>query len=427
MAAPPPPMGAPPPPTGLPPPGPGLPPGLPPPMNMAPPTGGAPPRIPFTPTILLTNAPSLLHSFKAVREWMYPCGSARNAVFYPTKNEDEELPPHAKITVLVTMSHPDGAIKFLGSFKQFASRLDQRYNQIQAYMVPASPDVPLPPPLLDEETQTILGEKLWQNFLSLESPDTLGTEDNMQKLDVSKVAAAAGGGNYDADEDPLNAPQVLEAVKEFRRKLDKTQSFQKKKRIELVAKKLAEMRPRIKAMMEEEKTRPPMAGMAPPMAGMAPPLPPPGMPGAPLLPVGGPPMPTGAPPPPGAPGLPPPPTSVGDSGKRGRSNLPAWMTQQQQAAPEEPSAKRAKTGGHPTDFPPLPPSIYPQLREYLSQQVRESLGEEDNTLIEFLYNHIVQAKAAADLLQELKIVLEEEANSFLEALWQKVFELQQQA
>eukprot|EP00980_Cylindrotheca_fusiformis_P029912 scaffold24028_cov152-Cylindrotheca_fusiformis.AAC.3 len=416
MAAPPPPMGAPPLPTGLPPPGPGVPSGLPPPMAIPAPNvlgGGAPPRIPFTPTILLTNAPIFLHTFKAVREWMYPCGSARNAVFYPKKNEDEELPHSAKVTVLVTMSHPDGAIKFLGSFKQFSSRLDQRYSQMQAYMVPASPDMPLPPPLLDEETQTLLGEKLWQNFLSLENPDANDDENNVQKLDVSKVAAAAGGGNYDPDEDPLNAPQVLEAVKEFRRKLDKTQSFQKKKRMELVARKLAEMRPRVKAMMEEEKTRPPMIGVPPP-------LPPPGMPGAP------PPPPVGAlPGPPGAPGLPPPPMPVGDSGKRGRSNLPAWMTQQQQA--EEPSAKRVKTDGHPSNFPPLPPSTYPQLREFLSHQVRESLGEEDKTLIEFLYNHITQTKEAAALLQELQLVLEEEANTFMEALWQKIYQLQQQS
>jgi hypothetical protein len=384
---------------------------------MAPLGGGAPPRNPFTPTILLTNAPAFLHSYKSVREWMYPCGSARNAVFYPKKNEDEELPPSAKVTVLVTMSHPDGAIKFLGSFKQFASRLDQRYNQMQAYMVPASPDMPLPPPMLDEETQKVLGDKLWQNFLSLESPDSNDAEENMQKLDVSKVAAAAGGGNYDAEEDPLNAPQVLEAVKGFRIKLDKSQSFQKKKRMELVAQKLAEMRPRVKAMTEEEKMRPPMVGVPPP-------FPPPGVPGAPPMPMGAPPLPPGVPPPPGGPGLPPPPMSVEDSGKRGRSNLPAWMTQQQPAT-EEPAAKRVKNEGHPTNFPPLPSSVYPQLREYLSQQVRESLGEEDTTLIDFLYSHIVHTKAAADLLQELQIVLEEEANGFLETLWKKVYELQQ--
>ena len=92
------------------------------------------------------------------------------------------------------MSHADGAIKLLGSFKRFVSRLDARYNQIQAYMVPASPDIPLPPPLLDEETQEVLGQKLWDYFIGLENPDGAGPE-NIPKLDVDKVAAAAGGGN----------------------------------------------------------------------------------------------------------------------------------------------------------------------------------------------------------------------------------------
>lgn len=416
-------LAPPPPPSNLPPPPPGGPPGPPPPAALPvppmpsvpmPPVGGAPPRTPFTPTILLTDAPGFLHSFKSIREWLYVCGSVRSAVFFYNgeKNEDDELPPGAKFSVLVTMSHPDGAIKLLGSFKQFTSKLDDRYNQIQAYMVPASPDIPLPPPLLDEETQKLLGEKLWQNFVTLENPDSNVGEEGAQKLDVDKVAAAAGGGNYDADEDPLNAPEVLQAVKEFRRKLDKTQSFQKKKRTELVAQKIAEMRPRIKAIMEQEKNRPPLSAPPPPLPGAPPPLPP----GVPPPPAAGlPPPPTGAPP------MDAPPAPVGDSGKRGRSNLPAWMTQQQEAT-GEPAAKKAKS--HPTSFPPLPPSNHAQLRNYLSQQVRESLGEEEATLIDFLYNHIIQCKATADLLQELQMVLEEEASSFLEALWQKIYELQ---
>jgi hypothetical protein len=372
-------------------------------------------RIPFTTTLLLTQVPSFLHSSKSLREWLYPCGLARNAVFYPKKKGDEELSSTKKCTVLVTMSHPDGAIRFLGSFKKFTSRLDDRYNQIQAYMVPASPDMPLPPPLLDEETQATLGEKLWQNFVSLESPDSKTALDETHKLDVSKVAAAAGGGNYDADEDPLNAPQVLKAVKAFRIKLDKSQTFQQKKRKEMVYQKLAGMKSRVKEMMKEEKQRP--AIVPPPLlpppgtAGLPPPPPPPGT-------VGLPPP----PPPPGAAGLPQPP--VGDSGKRGRSNLPAWMTEQQQQS-DGPASKKAKTGDYPAIFPPISPSTYTQLRDYLRQQVREVLGEEEATLIDFLYNHIIQGKATSELLQELQMVLEEEANNFLKSLWNKVYELQQ--
>jgi hypothetical protein len=407
--------------------------------------GGPPQRIPFTATILLTKAPPFLHTFRAVRDWMYPCGSVRNAIFHPRKssnNEDEELPSTAKVTLLITMSHPDGACKFLGAFKRFTSRLDDRYNQIQAYMVPASPDMPLPPPFMDEDSQQQLGEKLWQNFVTLESSaETNDKPKDTQKLDVTKVAAAAGGGNYDADEDPLNAPQVLEAVKQFRRKLDQTQGFQKKRRMEMVTQKLAEMRPRVQAMMIEEKTRGPVTQQL-----RAPP-PPPTM----MMPSGGPPpsssMMGGPPPPlPGAPpplplgGLPVPPVVAAggglDSGKRKHSNLPAWMTQQQTAAAatttgedeqEAPPSKKTKTDEmYPTNFPPLPPSTHLMLREFLSQKIKEYLGEEEATLIDFLHAHILQGKATSELLKELQMVLEEESATFLEQLWVKVRELQQQ-
>jgi hypothetical protein len=259
-------------------------------------------------------------------------------------------------------------------------------------------------------------------------------------LDVGKVAAAAGGGNYDADEDPLNAPQVLEAVKEFRRKLEKTQGFQKKKRMELVGKKVAERMPRVKVLMEEERIRGPVVhSMA------APPLPPPtgGVGGGPVpgLPPG---MTTamGAAPPPLPMGvLPPPPPPPGvaatagaaqvDSGKRGRSNLPAWMTNQPPASAsteEEPSAKRSKLSNqqHPLTFPPLPPSTHAILRDFLTQQIVQYLGEEEKTLIDFLHTHILNGKDTAGLVKELQMVLEEETPAFVETLWTKIYELQQQ-
>jgi PWI domain len=436
------------------------------PINLPPPSGGPPPppathlppppmpggggAMPFTNTVLITSAPSFLHSFHAMREWLYPCGSTRTVVFYPRpkrsfasdsdKKEDNEPPPQ-KITILVTMGHPDAAIKFLASFKEFVSRLDERYSQIDAYMVPNSPDVPLPPPVVDQETSSVLGEKLWQNFVSLEASSvddgprqsaatyaatSKATTDNDNandsnaenqepKLDASKVAAAAGGA-YDPDEDPLNAPQVLEAVKEFRRNLEKTQTVQQKQRIELVKQKLSHMRPQIQAQMEgDRKLRKQQQG---PPEGVPPPLP-----------LSVPPPPTGLPPPPPPGGmLPVPPTAAAsaaaDSGKRGRSNLPAWMTQQQQQedATEEPAAKKAKT--YPDSFPPnLPLSSHAVLRDFLTAKVKESLGEEEKTLIDFLYNHILQGKATSELLQELQMVLEDESEGFLKDLWAKIDEL----
>merc|ERR1712232_30048 len=121
--------------------------------------------------------------------------------------------------------------------------------------------------------------------------------------------------------------------------------------------------------------------------------------------------------------LPPPPQAVNDSGKRGRSNLPAWMTQQQlqqqqkQQSTEEPNAKRLKMeGNHPTAFPTiLPQSSQDVLRQFITDKVRELMDVEERTLIDFIHSHIVQGKATSDLQQELRVVLEDEADSFLDA------------
>lgn len=399
----------PPPPEGLPPPFATLPS-----VSVPPSKHGIPtPRTPFTPTVLLTRVPPFLHTFRVAREWLFPCGGVRSVTFYPRRQEDDDgdpidLPSDARISLLVTFSHPDGACKLLGAFKHFASRLDDRYSGLQAYMVPANKDVPLPPPLLDEESQQLLGEKLWQNFVAAESSELYGGDNEARApLDSDKVAAAAGGNNYDAEEDPLNAPAVLDAVKEFRRKLSKTQSFQKKKRLELVARKVAEMKPRIKIIVEEEKKR-------------GPPPPPPPMVLPPDLPL---------PPPAGV--LPPPPpagvvpladgSATGDSGKRGRSNLPAWMTTSNEQG--EPSSKRVKVDELPANFPSLPESTHTILKDFLSSQVLEALGEQEDELITFLHSHVVAGKSTAEMLEELKMVLEDEAGAFLVAVWAKVDEL----
>lgn len=479
-------------------------------------------RSPFTNTILVTNLPSFFTGYQQVRDWLYPCGTAKTCLFYPRvpkrkaknsnggddnavggapatgekdiemvaaheggegKGNESDAKTNKKKTVLVNMINPDQALKVVASFKIFSGHLDDRYNDIRCYMVPVSPDIPLPPPLVDETTKKILGEKLWHNFTSLElsqpgvvaaakprgnestaagatttktvtakgesnSGNTAGKSDkndvrdkNNKKstgapasdendddeeskprlLDANKVAAAAGGvGAYDADEDPLNAPQVLEAVKEFRRKLDKTHGSQKTQRMELVAKKLRELRPRIRVQVDAEKQSRKRGGPPPPVP----------LPAPPQTSLPQPPLPGGPPPPPSL-GLPPPPRAAADSGKRGLSNLPAWMTQQQQqagASGREPASKKAKTSAseYPSHFPStLPPSSHPVLRQFLANQVKESMGEEEATLIDFLYTHILQGKATSELLQELEVVLEEEADAFLKAVWAKVREIQQ--
>ena len=96
--------------------------------------------------------------------------------------------------------------------------------------------------------------------------------------------------------------------------------------------------------------------------------------------------------------------------------------QQQQQQDEEPPSKKSKI--YPTHFPAnLAPSTHATFREFLTNQVKESLGEEEKTLIDFLYNHILKGKATSELLAELQMVLEEESNGFLEAVWAKVNEL----
>ena len=429
---------------------------------------------PFTNTILITNMPHFFIGYQQVRDWLYPCGTAKTCLFYPrmpkrkkptneddpsgldvdmVANEGGDANENKTKTVLINMLNPDQALKVVASFKNFSDQLDDRYKDIRCYMVPSSPDIPLPPPLMDETSKKVLGDKLWSNWQSLETSysdkkngtntgvtnsqtngDKAGESDNKtdnshsngndedgqpKLLDADKVAAAAGGvGAYDADEDPLNAPQVLEAVKEFRRKLDQTHGSQKTQRMELVAKKLNELRPRIRAQVDAEKKnmRQRLGAGAPP-----PPVP---LPAPPQASLPQPPLPGGGPPPPPSLGLPPPPRAAADSGKRGRSNLPAWMTQQQNA--DLPPSKKAKTE-YPTNFPStLPPSSHPMLRQFLANQVKESMGEEEATLIDFLYTHIIQGKATSELLQELQVVLEEEADGFLQAVWTKVQEIQNQ-
>lgn len=473
-------------------------------------------RLPFTNTLLITNVPRMFHGYTQVRDLLYPCGTAKSCVFSPrvpkrnrknsssskcgedrcteetnnTNNNNEtqggeggndsidgttvpdamtEMKSHKTFTVLVNMLNPDQALKVVACFKAFTKQLESRYQDMRCYMVPSSPDVPLPPPLVDETTQKVLSEKLVQNFTTFQNSlqnkarndnnkeNTNDTDETMmattgnnneevvttkntsnnedgQKLDADKVAAAAGGvGAYDVDEDPLNAPNVLAAVKEFRRKLDKTQGSQKTKRAELVAKKLKEARPKLRLTVDDEqKTRQERlqqhqqhpndtVGVSLPVPPAQTSLPQPPLPGG-----GGGPPPLPLPPP--SLGLPPPPR-VNDSGKRGRSNLPAWMTKPQQhtaSTEDAPANKKSKTtaDNYPSHFPSaLPASSLTVLRQFVATQVRESLGIEDATLIEFIYTHIIQGKATSELLQELRVVLEEEADGFLDAVWTKVKEI----
>jgi len=277
----------------------------------------------------------------------------------------------------------------------------------------------------------------------------MSEEETKLKLDSAKVRAAAGGGAYDEDVDPLNAPEVLEAVKQFKKQLEITQGGFRKKRREYVAKRLKEevkkAKERLKAerkVMEQQQNQ---QGLMPP------PLPPMGLP-PPLPPMGG------LPPPPQEPVVPP----AQETGRRGVSNLPAWMTSGKDGANEEsgnkrsaedmtesekePSKKRKfipseanrdinsrkerldvggensiaaiRAANEAADkekaqtearqnylqeastfsdeqiltgiFPKLHlPETIPTIRSFVKEQMMEYLGEEEATLIDFIMNHLV--------------------------------------
>ena len=343
--------------------------------------------------------------------------------------------------------HGDGALKLVCAVEY----LSNKYNiPTQAHLVPASPDIPLPVPVMDDNVTEQVGEQLWQLWIDMKDgkkiessrtdppqavvPTTLENEDS--RLDAARVAAAAGGA-YDEDADPLNAPAVLEAVKQFRLQLSKKEQEQKEKRSRVISEKIQQVLPIVKEKMKQERIperipAPPM--VLPPPMGIPPPpsvVPPPGG----LLP----------PPPPPLPGVTPP---VGilapeelpkESGRRGVSNLPAWMTKDNPQAveqalnqvdiapplpshPEGPPRKRPKmdlvVSTSEENF--SPPQDTVELRSFIASQIQELLGEEETTLIDFCFKHVMEGKSYASLKEELLVVLEEDAPVFVESLKNKV-------
>jgi hypothetical protein len=347
--------------------------------------------------------------------------------------------------------------------------------------------------------------------------ETTEQEEEDAKLDVTKVAAAAGGGLYDEDVDPLNAPEVLAAVAEFKRKLEKQTEHQRSSRRKAVHAKLRAKIPLLKQdiMKQREiaKTAAAATTLPPPPGAMAglPPLPP--LPGTLVAPGLLPPPPPGTsvpglpPPPPGS--FPPPPplppgavvagAAAMDSGRRGVSNLPAWMTQpnsgesvtpaepttvhqeessqkkrkfvpseanqdinarkprmdadlsmmnmseiraQNEAADAAAAAAAANDGATATFEKPisaasveaksgtaavvLSPEKVAMLKEFVTKTIVEYLGEPEETLMEFCCQAIF-SDDRTKLLEELKLVLEEDAEPFVQALVSKVQELSRPA
>jgi len=297
------------------------------------------------------------------------------------------------------------------------------------------------------------------------------TSNHGLKLDKDKIAAAAGGGAYDEDADPLNAPDVVNAVLEFKRQLETRDVTSRRRRVDIITDRMARRvrelveegrneRRKMKVIQEKQQQQQlqQQQQQSTETSSAA----------------------TSA--------------DVTDSGQRGVSNLPAWMTKangegaeatssstsQQQQKPqddeEEDTSKKRKfvpseanrdinvrkqrldvEGGQSlseiraaneaadkqaaaaasfavqttkegilaadSKFPPLPSSV-DSLKTYVTAQIVDYLGEEEKTLIDFIMKELAKAGGCdtSSMLDEMKMVLDEDAEDFVVNLYHKMVE-----
>ena len=399
------------------------------------------------------------------------------------KKEDESQDKNKRETVgsvpvlathaLVTCAHADGAMKLVSAMRQFWTQRNSNQNtndsvgRTAVHWVPVQPNLPLPPPTsfpdYTPELVDSLCEKLqvsYEHLLSSSSgdPSQLGgpnASNNPADTTTTTAANSSGitmgeDGGDGEEEDPLQNPAVLSAVRQFRQSLEQQQGHKAVRRKELVMNKL-------EAAMERLRQQPPpgppggegpLQGQPPPFAGGPPPPPmmgpPPSMPPPP--PVGGgggelPPPPHGGtlPPPPhgGAPpmppppmhDLPPPPTSAAAGGGMLPPPPPNMAAPPSLPFPPPPNTEQLPQ-------PPLPPpqgappqqgtgprgvsnlpawmtqastttaaaaseagAVQPppakrskveqvgDLKEWIAKEIQQLLGEPEASLVDFIYNH----------------------------------------
>ncbi|KAL7572510.1 hypothetical protein ACA910_000334 [Epithemia clementina (nom. ined.)] len=431
----------------------------------------------------------------------------RNQDNLPVKEEEDEgqkerqehqavMATHA----LVTCGHADGAMKLVSALRQFWAKRKAKLGESSvenndantlesgAHWVPVQPNLPLPPPTSFPDYTPDLVENLCQkleaSYESLSnssqsnqnSQNTGGGNDNSNGNSSNTIPNTSSTGPIGDDaggdgeeEDPLQNPIVLEAVRQFRQSLEQQQGHKAVRRKELVMKKL-------EAAMERLRQHPPSAvdgyatgGPPPPHMGIGlPPLPPGGLPPPmpplppmdmaggllpppPMMPPPPPPLGGHLPPPPPRHDLPPPPTPAGPplqppsqapppmsappptTGPRGVSNLPAWMTQQQQQLQQQqqqppqgttsaPNATSSSDVEPPTKRPRTEEGSNVDLKQWIAKEIQQLLGEPEASLVDFIYEHATnhEARPIQDLRPELQDVLEEDAPAFLQKLQDQI-------
>ena len=61
--------------------------------------------------------------------------------------------------------------------------------------------------------------------------------------------------------------------------------------------------------------------------------------------------------------------------------------------------------------------IKSKMRPWITKKIKEYLGEEEQTLINFITNKLGQHAGPLEFLSELKLVLEDEADVFVQKMW----------
>lgn len=375
---------------GLPPPG-TIP--LPSPLPQLPPTGAARPN-----QLLFLHVPSCLHNVRTIRDWIMSVGGTRSVLLIPPAPKTGDTSVPETITALATMSNPDVALRVLTAFRYMSTTFKKEdWHGFSVHFVPTHPDIPMPPAFMDPESVQVAGEALYKAFkrykdgnvdeISQITSETANTDRN----ETSDLSAKAGD---DEALDPLESPVVLEAVRKFREHLTVLQGSKATKRQKLVADAIAKELPIMRQRIAEERAA---ALVSHGPAIVMPPPPPP------AVGVSVPPMLLNAP--------------------RGVSNQPAWMSQKEGGsalASHEPPTKKVKLDiSNPMlSFPPIPLHQASLLRQFICDRIKHFLGEEEESLIDFVYNYVVQGnKTVSALLPELTDVLDEDATPFLHCIF----------